>query len=51
LKIFYADIQTTRGDLDPHRFLSNRVAKMIDNLLVLLRMAPLAHFLGRLGTL
>ena len=31
MKIFYADIQTTRGDLDPHRFLSNRVAKMFDN--------------------
>ena len=26
LKIFYADPQTPRGDLDPHRYLSNRVA-------------------------
>ena len=28
LKIFYADPQTPRGDLDPHRYLSNRVAKI-----------------------
>jgi hypothetical protein len=31
LKIFYADPQTPRGDLDPHRYLSNRVAKMFDH--------------------
>jgi len=28
LKIFYADPQTPRGDLDPHRYLSHRVAKI-----------------------
>jgi hypothetical protein len=28
LKIFYADPQTPLGDLDPHRYLSNRVAKI-----------------------
>ena len=34
LKIFYADFQTPRGDLDPHRFLSNRVAKKVRQPLV-----------------
>jgi hypothetical protein len=31
LKIFYANPQTPRGDLDPHCYLSNRVAKNFDH--------------------